>query len=89
MSIRRVLGLFLLIGLSTSAGFGQSRFGGWRRITLIHFNDFHAHLTTHDDLIADAPPGQISNTTRIVKRGGLARLATVIKQIRANNPTVF
>lgn len=86
MSIRRVLGLFLLIGLSTSAGFGQSRFGGWRRITLIHFNDFHAHLTTHDDLIADAPPGQTSNTTRIVKRGGLARLATVIKQIRANNP---
>jgi len=50
-------------------------------ITFIHFNDLHAHLTSHPDLVADGPA-----KTKIVLRGGLARTATLIKRIRRDNP---
>lgn len=55
-------------------------------ITFIHFNDLHAHLTPHADLVPDAPLGQTSTRTKVVERGGLARLATLVKRIRADNP---
>ncbi len=55
-------------------------------ITFIHYNDLHAHLTTHADVVPDAPVGQTSTNTKVVQRGGLARIATLIKQIRAQNP---
>lgn len=55
-------------------------------VTFIHFNDLHAHLTPHTDLVPDAPPGQTATGTRIVERGGIARLATLVKKIRADNP---
>lgn len=62
-----------------------SFFPAWSQVTLtfIHYNDLHAHLTPHWDLIADA---QSSSSTRVVQRGGLARSATLIKQIRASAP---
>lgn len=56
------------------------------KITFIHFNDLHAHLTPHADLVPDAPPGQTSTKTKVVERGGVARLATMVKRIRADNP---
>lgn len=55
-------------------------------VTFIHFNDLHAHLTPHTDLVPDAPPGQTATRTKIVQRGGIARLATLVKKIRADNP---
>ena len=55
-------------------------------VTFIHMNDLHAHLTPHLDVVPDAAPGQVSARTKIVERGGLARLATVVKRIRAENP---
>lgn len=55
-------------------------------VTFIHFNDLHAHLTPHLDRVADAPPGQTATRTKIVERGGIARLATLVKKIRADNP---
>lgn len=55
-------------------------------ITFIHFNDLHAHLTPHADLVPDAPAGQTSTQTRVVERGGIARLSTMVKRIRADNP---
>ena len=48
-------------------------------ITLMQFDDLHAHLTPHYDLIAQ------SGQTKVVERGGLARLTTLIKKIRAEN----
>lgn len=57
-----------------------------KTITFIHMNDLHAHLTPHLDVVPDAPPGESSTRTKIVERGGLARLATVAKRIRAENP---
>lgn len=56
------------------------------KITFIHFNDLHAHLTPHADLVPDAPIGQTSTRTKVVERGGVARLATMVKRIRSDNP---
>lgn len=60
--------------------------GGTVTVTLLHYNDLHAHLTPHTDRVPDAPYGQTANTTRIVTRGGIARLATLIRQQRAVYP---
>lgn len=49
-------------------------------ITFMHMNDLHAHLVPHDDLV------RTGATAKIEKRGGIARLATKIKEIRAENP---
>ncbi|MCK7471147.1 MAG: hypothetical protein MZU95_10475 [Desulfomicrobium escambiense] len=40
------------------------------RITFIHLNDLHAHLTPHLDRVPDAPPGQVARGTGVVERGG-------------------
>jgi len=53
-------------------------------IRLLHYTDLHAHLTGHLDLVADGVGEQA--TTRVVEKGGLARAATLIKQLRAENP---
>lgn len=55
-------------------------------ITFIHMNDLHAHLSPHADIVPDAPTGASASHTKIVTRGGLARAATLIQQIRATNP---
>jgi sulfur-oxidizing protein SoxB len=55
------------------------------KVTFIHFNDLHANLIPHRDLVrtqADAGPAIASVETR----GGLARIATLVKQIRAKFP---
>lgn len=54
-------------------------------ITFIHHNDLHAHLVPHADAVPDAPLGKTAVKTTVVERGGLARIATVIKRIRAQN----
>ena len=50
-------------------------------VTFMHMNDLHAHLTPHPDRVIDA-----QGETKIVERGGLARLATLIRRIRTDNP---
>ena len=54
-------------------------------VTFLHFNDLHAHLTPHADLVSDTA-GQPGATAHLAERGGLARLATLIKQQRAAYP---
>ena len=49
-------------------------------VTLIHFNDLHAHLVSHWDRV------RTEKGSEVVMRGGLARTATLIKQIRSSNP---
>ena len=51
-------------------------------ITFMHMSDLHAHLVPHEDVIRDPK----TNTPQVVERGGVARLATVVKEIRASNP---
>ena len=52
-------------------------------IRLIHYNDFHAHLVEYATLVANTatPPQEV-----IAKQGGIARLATSIAALRAENP---
>ena len=54
-------------------------------VTFLHHNDLHAHLTPHADLVSDTA-GQPGASVRLAERGGLARLATLIKQQRAIYP---
>ena len=67
---------------SNSNGTSPETAGSGVTVTFIHHNDLHAHLTTHADRVADAG----DTGSRIVERGGLARIATLIKRIRADNP---
>ena len=49
-------------------------------LTFIENNDLHAHLTPHLDKV-------VKNGQAVYEsRGGLARVATLVKQIRASNP---
>jgi 2',3'-cyclic-nucleotide 2'-phosphodiesterase (5'-nucleotidase family) len=59
------------------------------RLSLLHLNDLHAHLVPHLDLAPDAPIGETASTTRVVERGGLARLATLVERARAENPNTL
>ena len=70
---------------SNNSGSGGTG-GGTGTVTLIHFNDLHAHLTPHLDRVAVAATSGVAATTKLVERGGLARAATLIKQIRNSNP---
>ena len=55
-------------------------------VTLLHYNDLHAHLTPHLDRVPDSAPGQTDSATKIAERGGIARLATAVKRARAQDP---
>ncbi|TCK17363.1 2',3'-cyclic-nucleotide 2'-phosphodiesterase (5'-nucleotidase family) [Thiogranum longum] len=50
-------------------------------VTFMHMNDLHAHLTPHQDRVVDT-----QGESKIVERGGLARMATLIQRIRTENP---
>jgi sulfur-oxidizing protein SoxB len=55
-------------------------------IRFIHKNDLHAHLVEHATLVANtAGPPQAT----VTKQGGMARLATRIKALRAENPNAI
>lgn len=55
-------------------------------ITLIHLNDLHANLVPHLDRVrvvgAEGEPSGVA----LEERGGMARLATLIRRIRASHP---
>ncbi len=51
-----------------------------RTITFVQLNDLHANLVGHKELVRNA-----DGTTSIAMRGGLARMKTVIDQVRAEN----
>ena len=57
-------------------------------ITFIHNNDLHAHLTPHKDMfrIGDTCSNDPIANFKIGERGGIARLKTLITQIKASNP---
>lgn len=54
------------------------------KITLLHYNDLHAHLTTHRALVRHGDPCRMDpeGTARMEMKGGIARLATLVQSIR-------
>ena len=78
--------LLLAVGCSGGGSSSGNGAGGAVTVILLHYNDLHAHLTPHADRVPDAPAGQTATTTKIVTRGGIARLATLIQQQRAAYP---
>jgi len=62
---------------------------GVHTITLLHFNDLHANLVPHADLVrVPARPGVPAHAV-VEQRGGIARLATLIRRIRAGSPNTL
>ncbi len=59
---------------------------GERTITLIHLNDLHANLVPHLDLVRVVPADGSSARAQVAMRGGIARIATLVQQIRSDNP---
>ena len=59
---------------------------GEQSITLIHLNDLHANLVSHLDMVRVVPEDGGAAEARVEMRGGIARIATLIKQIRHENP---
>ena len=89
-----LLSLFILNGCNGGGGSSGGTTAtvdnaGAVTVTLLHYNDLHAHLTAHADRVPDAATGQTAATTKIVTRGGMARLATLIQQQRQAYPNVI
>ncbi len=57
-----------------------------RTVTLIHLNDLHANLVPHLDLERVESGDGAATATRVVERGGIARIATLVGRIRSENP---
>jgi hypothetical protein len=71
-----------LLALVCGAALGTTPESGTRNeVVFIHLNDLHANLTPHRDLVreSDASGAPVSH---VETRGGLARIATAIRQIR-------
>lgn len=72
-------------GEGAADGITSQALSGTGTITFIQLNDLHAHMTPHLDRVAvDNPDG--SRGSLISERGGLARIATLVKDIRTQNP---
>ena len=69
-----------LIQPSTAAESDSAASSVTKTITFIHLNDLHAHLTTHSDLV------RYGDQDKLEQRGGMARLATLIKRLRKQYP---
>ena len=67
--------------LSAALALPFSAHAAKKTITFMELNDLHAHLVPHTDVVSDGNGG-----TKVETRGGLTRIATLVKQIRAENP---
>ena len=72
--------IVLFVNSSSAAEVNTSQTAAVKTITFIHLNDLHAHLTTHPDLV------RYGDKEKLEQRGGIARLATLIKRLRKQNP---
>ena len=66
---------------SAGSGSGSGTPTGDKIISFVVLNDLHAHLLPHDDFQRNN-----NGTSTVVKRGGLARIATMMQLINSDNP---
>ena len=73
--------LALLAFAAATASYAQTT------IPLLHYNDLHAHLTPHKDLlrVGDTCAVDANASAVIVERGGIARLKGLVDSLRAQN----
>ena len=58
------------------------------QISFIHMNDLHANLVTHGELVRHVAQDGTAYT-KIESRGGIARIATLVKELRKTNPNAI
>ena len=73
--------------LIVSTAFAASAQTNVTTIQFLQFDDLHAHLTPHKALVRHGDPAHPDTNafTTVGMRGGMARLATLVKQLRAQN----
>tara|TARA_R110001599_G_scaffold337686_1_gene556217 strand:- start:36328 stop:36636 length:309 start_codon:yes stop_codon:yes gene_type:complete len=79
-----MIAALVVTNYSTAAERRAEPLGFDDRLVFIHLNDLHANLVPHRDLVRDTGGSKL--TSHIEIRGGLARIATLIGQIRAREP---
>lgn len=77
-----------ILFLPACEGVNGPALSGSATITFLQINDLHAHLTPHLDRIR-VMTADGDYQSQVVERGGLARLATVIKSIRNETKNTF
>ncbi|MDR3392713.1 MAG: bifunctional metallophosphatase/5'-nucleotidase [Sulfuriferula sp.] len=75
-----VTSMSMLVQASNAKELDSAPVAATKTVTFIHLNDLHAHLTTHSDLV------RYGETEKLEQRGGMPRLATLIKRLRAQYP---
>lgn len=76
----------LLLVLTTTAGIvGHSAVAAERpvTVTLLHYNDLHAHLVPHMDAVRE------NGAVVFKEKGGIARLATLVREMRKASPNTL
>lgn len=81
MSLTKSLAVLAASLVAVTLALSQTAFAATTTISFIHLNDLHAHLVPGKALVRTG-----TGTSRVVEHGGIARIATRIKQIRAANP---
>ncbi len=79
----RIATLLTAIALSVSGAqaFAGGKQAGSNTITLMQFQDMHGHLAPHAEIF---PDGRMDPNS-----GGIAKIATLINQVRASNPNAL
>ena len=85
-SLGVVLATTVMLTTLTILPGGARADGSPKTITLIHLNDLHANLVPHNDLIRIESTDGTPPIARVEERGGIARIATLIRGIRSEHP---
>jgi len=81
---RALIGVVLVA--VAGCGDGTDKVSESRTVTFLHFNDLHAHLIPHWDRVRKVSEDGLADGTEVKRRGGIARLATLVNSLREEAP---
>ncbi|MCS7301001.1 MAG: bifunctional metallophosphatase/5'-nucleotidase [Fimbriimonadales bacterium] len=73
---------FCLLGVALHLGYSADPSGRWFRLTILHTNDIHGHLLPFSYPESFDPQSPLAGMTHRANIGGVARRATLIRQLR-------
>jgi len=76
-----LLGVALAMSAAAPIAQADKKWWGGSTVTLMQFQDMHGHLAPHAEIF---PDGRMDPNS-----GGIAKVATLIKQVRASNPNAL